>query len=138
MSTFRSLAAPVRVLGFLLLVLTLSRLLLLMWYWGRVAPTGGTWFILLQGFRFDLVWFEQLYAAGTRSVRGIEAVISGFPPTSRRSVVKLAETQDNFFTIAGLLQERGFQTVVDENDYENPQFLASWGVSDEDLLQRAD
>jgi phosphoglycerol transferase MdoB-like AlkP superfamily enzyme len=107
------------------------------------------------------IWFEQLYATGTRSVRGIEAVISGFPPTSKRSVVKLAETQENFFTIADLLQDQGYQTsflyggeaqfdnmrrffldngfqvTVDQNDYENPQFLGSWGVSDEDLFRRA-
>jgi len=109
----------------------------------------------------DGIWFEQLYATGTRSVRGIEAVISGFSPTSKRSVVKLAETQDNFFTIASLLADQdyetsfiyggeahfdnmrrfflnnGFQTIIDQDDYENPQFTASWGVSDEDLFLKA-
>ena len=107
------------------------------------------------------IWFEQLYATGTRSARGIEAIISGFPPTSKRSTVKLAETQDDFFTFAGLLKNQGyqtsfiyggeahfdnmrrfflnngFQTVIDEKDYENPQFLGAWGVSDEDLYLRA-
>ena len=34
---------------------SLSRLLLLGWYWDRVAPTGGGWFIFIQGIRFDLV-----------------------------------------------------------------------------------
>jgi len=109
----------------------------------------------------DGIWLEQLYATGTRSVRGIEAVIAGFPPTTKRSVVKLAETQENFFTIADLLRQHGyqtsfiyggeahfdnmrrfflnngFQTVIDENDYDKPQFRGSWGVSDEDLFQRA-
>ena len=33
--------------------------------------------------------FKNLYATGTRSVRGIEAVITGFTPTPARSVVKL-------------------------------------------------
>ncbi|MDP3519934.1 MAG: hypothetical protein Q8S02_04870 [Hydrogenophaga sp.] len=28
------------------------------------------------------IWFDKLYATGTRSVRGIEAVVAGFPPTS--------------------------------------------------------
>lgn len=107
------------------------------------------------------IWFEQLYATGTRSVRGIEAIISGFPPTSRRSVVKLSETQRGFFTIASLLEKQnyqtsfiyggsahfdnmrrfflnnGFQTVFDQKDYENPQFTATWGVSDEDLFLKA-
>jgi len=109
----------------------------------------------------DGIWFEQLYATGTRSVRGIEAIISGFPPTSKRSVVKLTETQKNFFTIANVLVKQnyqtsfiyggsahfdnmrrfflnnGFQTVIDQNDYENPEFTATWGVSDEDLFMKA-
>jgi len=107
------------------------------------------------------IWLDQLYATGTRSVRGIEAVLSGFTPTPRRSVVKLAETQSNFFTLAGLLESagyqtsfiyggeahfdnmkrfflnNGFQTVIDEKDYDEPEFVASWGVSDEDLFNRA-
>ena len=107
------------------------------------------------------IWFEQLYATGTRSVRGIEAIISGFPPTSKRSVVKLTETQKDFFTIANVLENQdyqtsfiyggsahfdnmrrfflnnGFQTVIDQKDFENPKFTATWGVSDEDLFLKA-
>ncbi len=107
------------------------------------------------------IWFEQLYATGTRSVRGIEAIISGFPPTPKLGVVKRTETQKNFFTIAGLLARQnyqtsfiyggsahfdnmrrffmnnGFQTVIDQKDYANPRFTATWGVSDEDLFLKA-
>jgi phosphoglycerol transferase MdoB-like AlkP superfamily enzyme len=109
-----------------------------------------------EGFAFD-----QLYATGTRSVRGIEAVITGFLPTPSRSVVKLTKSQRDFFTIASFLKEAGYDTsfiyggeahfdnmrrffmnngfdqVVDEKDYENPVFTGSWGVSDEDLMNRA-
>ena len=105
--------------------------------------------------------FDRLYATGTRSVRGIEAVISGFTPTPARSVVKLGKSQHDFFTIAELLGHRGyhsqfiyggeshfdnmksfflgngFNQIIDQNDYENPNFEGSWGVSDEDLLDRA-
>ncbi|MGB7453299.1 MAG: hypothetical protein WBM36_14330, partial [Lysobacterales bacterium] len=59
-NSIRSLLAPLRVLGFLLLLLSLSRLLLLGWYWDRVAPTGGSWFILSQGVRFDMVLMGML------------------------------------------------------------------------------
>lgn len=107
------------------------------------------------------VFFESLYATGTRSVRGIEAVLTCITPRPQLSVVKLGETQDNFFTIASLLERNGYQTsfiyggeshfdnmrqfflgngfqsVVDENDYEDPVFVAPWGVSDEDLFERA-
>ncbi len=107
------------------------------------------------------IWMERLYATGTRSVRGIEAVLTGFTPTSKRSVVKLRKTQEHFFTLASLLKRKGyetsfiyggeahfdnmkrfflnngFQSVVDEKDFKNPMFVAAWGVSDEDLFQRA-
>jgi phosphoglycerol transferase MdoB-like AlkP superfamily enzyme len=105
--------------------------------------------------------FDRLYATGTRSVRGIEALITCITPRAQLSVVKLGATQNNFFTLASLLERHGyrtsfiyggeahfdnmrqffmgngFQTVVDENDYENPVFVGSWGVSDEDLFARA-
>ena len=105
--------------------------------------------------------FDRLYATGTRSVRGIEALISGFTPTPARSVVKLGKSQHDFFTLAALLQRQGyhslfiyggeshfdnmksfflgngFNQIIDQNDYEHPVFKGSWGVSDEDLLDRA-
>jgi phosphoglycerol transferase MdoB-like AlkP superfamily enzyme len=106
-------------------------------------------------------WFDRLYATGTRSVRGIEAVICGFPPTPGRSVVKLGKTQSHFFTLAQTLSDQGyatrfiyggdsnfdnmkkfflgngFQNVYDENDFDRPSFKGSWGVSDQDLFARA-
>lgn len=105
-------------------------------------------------------WFEHLYATGTRSVRGIEAIVAGFAPTPAQSVVKLSLAQKNFFTLASVLSEKGYSTefiyggeshfdnmrgffmgngfdsVVDQKDFENPIFTGSWGVSDEDLLNR--
>jgi phosphoglycerol transferase MdoB-like AlkP superfamily enzyme len=111
----------------------------------------------------DESWaFDNLYATGTRSVRGIEAVITGFTPTPARAVVKLGKSQQNFFTIASLLKENnyatqfiyggeshfdnmksfflgnGFTDIVDFNDIDNPQFVASWGASDEDLFNQAE
>ncbi len=106
--------------------------------------------------------FENLYATGTRSVRGIEAVVTGFTPTPAQAVVKLNKSQSNFFTLATLLERygyatqfiyggeshfdnmrgfflgNGFQGIVEQKDYTHPAFVGSWGVSDEDLMQRAD
>ncbi|MGZ0708366.1 LTA synthase family protein [Coraliomargarita sp. W4R53] len=107
-------------------------------------------------------WFENLYATGTRSVRGIEAVTAGFLPTPARSVVKLSLSQSNFFTIANLLQAKnyftefiyggeahfdnmrlfftgnGFESIVDQHDFVEPVFAGTWGASDEDLFNKAD
>ena len=103
-------------------------------------------------------WFNNLYATGTRSVMGIEALICGFPPTPARSVVKLGKSQKNFFTLAQLLSKKGystefiyggdsnfdnmkgfflgngFQKVIEEKDFDHPKFQGSWGVSDQDLF----
>jgi phosphoglycerol transferase MdoB-like AlkP superfamily enzyme len=108
------------------------------------------------------IWFQQLYATGTRSVRGIEAVVAGFPPTPALSVVKLSKAQKDFSTLASVLRRagyrsefvyggeshfdnmrgfflgNGFHSVVDRQDYAAPQFVGSWGVSDEDLFEMAD
>ena len=108
------------------------------------------------------MWFEKLYATGTRSARGIEAVVTGFPPSSSRSVLKLGLAQQNFATLASILKQSDYQTqfiyggeshfdnmagfflangfdrVTDQKDYQDPKFVATWGVSDEDLLDRVD
>lgn len=105
-------------------------------------------------------WFEQLYATGTRSIRGIEGVVTGFLPTPAQAVVKLSLAQRNFSTLAQILGEHGFESefiyggeshfdnmrsfllgngfsrVTDQKDYVNPAFISSWGVSDEDLLNK--
>lgn len=103
-------------------------------------------------------WFERLFATGTRSVRGIEAVVSGFMPTPAQSVVKLSLAQQNFYTLATTLKQQGYHTsfvyggeahfdnmrsfftgndfaeVIDLNDMPDAQFVGSWGASDEDLF----
>jgi len=105
--------------------------------------------------------FNRLYATGTRSVRGIEAVITGFTPTPARAVVKLDKSQQNFFTLASVLKRHnyhtqfvyggeshfdnmksfflgnGFEDIVDFDDIQNPAFVGSWGASDEDLFNQA-
>ncbi len=107
------------------------------------------------------IWFDQLYATGTRSVRGIEAVVAGFPPTPALSVVKLSKAQRDFATLASVLARSGyssefvyggeshfdnmrsfflgnaFSNVVDRKDFATPKFVGSWGVSDEDLFDMA-
>lgn len=107
------------------------------------------------------IWFERLYATGTRSVRGIEAVVSGYLPTPAQSVVKLSNSQNDFTTIASVLKSidyqtqfiyggeahfdnmrgfftsNGFQDIVDIKKIKDPVFVGSWGASDEDLFNTA-
>jgi len=107
------------------------------------------------------LWFENLYATGTRSVRGIEAVVAGFPPTSAVSTVKLAKSQRDFFTLASFLKPQGYEStffyggeshfdnmrsyfmgngfdrVVEQKDMPSSAFIGTWGASDGDLFDVA-
>ena len=106
-------------------------------------------------------WFSNFFATGIRSARGLEAIIAGFPPTPARAILKLPKAQEGFFTLAELLgrhgyvstfiyggqadfdnmrgffMNNGFDQVIDSADFDNPVFKASWGVSDEDLFNKA-
>lgn len=107
--------------------------------------------------------FTNLYCTGTRSVRGIEAVVTGFLPSPSESVVKLGNSQENFYTIASLLKQKnyatsfiyggmanfdnmgsffngnGFDKIIDEDDFEPSKsiFHGTWGWSDEDVMAKA-
>lgn len=107
--------------------------------------------------------FTNLYCTGTRSVRGIEAVITGFLPSPSESVVKLNNSQANFYTIASLLKQKGYATsfiyggmanfdnmgsffsgngfdkIIQEENFDSHKsaFHGTWGWSDEDLMAKA-
>jgi len=107
------------------------------------------------------IWFEECYSNGTRSVRGIAGVTSGFLAVPGKGVVKRAKSQKDFWTFAKLLKPlgyhnmfiyggearfdnmrswflgNGFDEIIEQKDYQNPNFVATWGVSDEDLVIKA-
>lgn len=107
--------------------------------------------------------FTNLYCTGTRSVRGIEAVVTGFLPSPSESVVKLSNSQTGFYTLAEALKTKGYDTsfiyggmanfdnmasffngngfenIIDEPDFDKSKtaFHGTWGYSDEDLAVKA-
>ncbi len=104
--------------------------------------------------------FTQAHATGTRSVRGLEALVAGFPPALSEAVLKLPDAQSRFFTIAQLLRGHGFRSrfvyggeahfdnmkgfllgngfdeLHDRKTFEQPAFCGTWGASDEDMFER--
>ncbi|MGN0915334.1 MAG: LTA synthase family protein [Succinivibrio sp.] len=105
-------------------------------------------------------WFERMYATGHRSVRGIEAVTASYVPGPLPSQVKLNHKRP-FTTISEIYQQLGYDTsfiyggeshfdnmrsfffnngvnkIIEQKDYKTPKYVASWGVSDEDLFEKA-
>jgi phosphoglycerol transferase MdoB-like AlkP superfamily enzyme len=108
------------------------------------------------------LFFTDLYSTGTRTVRGIEAVVTGFLPTPGNSIVNLGLSRTGFFTAGELFRSAGYTTsfiyggqsnfdemrsfflgngfehVYDEPSFKNYAFKGTWGVSDEDLVEKAD
>lgn len=105
--------------------------------------------------------FTNLYSNGTRSIRGLAALSSGTLPLVGEEVLKRNKSQNDFFTVASLLKPfgykssfiyggearfdnmrswymgNGFDEIIEEKDYKNPTFKSTWGVSDEDLMIKA-
>jgi phosphoglycerol transferase MdoB-like AlkP superfamily enzyme len=102
--------------------------------------------------------FDQFYATGTRTDRGMEALTLAVPPTPGRSLVK-RERNENMFTLGSLFRARGYDTafiyggfgyfdnmnyffghngyrVVDRTGVkkEDITFANVWGACDEDLF----
>lgn len=109
----------------------------------------------------DYLSFTNLYSNGTRSVRGLAALTSGTLPINGVEVIKRNKSQEDYFTIASLLKPygykssfiyggearfdnmkgwylgNGFDEVIEQKDFTNPIFTSTWGVSDEDLVIKA-
>ncbi len=104
----------------------------------------------------------RLFATGTRTVRGIEAVIAGYPPAPSASVVRLDRSQTGFFTLADLFGRHGYHTefiyggeshfdnmrgfmlgngfdqIHDQSTFAGPmEFAGTWGICDGDLVREA-
>lgn len=55
------------------------------------------------------VFFNDLYATGTRTVRGMEAMTLCIPPTPGQSIVKRPENQ-NLFTVSNVFKAKGYNS----------------------------
>ncbi|HWI59113.1 MAG TPA: LTA synthase family protein [Bacillota bacterium] len=103
--------------------------------------------------------FANIYASGNRTVRGMEGVLSSFPPLPGDSIVK-RDRSDNVETLARVLKRDGYSTLflyggrgvfdgmrsyavrngydrfIEQKHFEHPTFTTIWGVCDEDLFAR--
>lgn len=102
--------------------------------------------------------FTQMYATGTRTVRGLEALSLGTPPIPGQSIVR-RPNNDHLATLGEILRPQGFETmffyggygyfdnmntffrgnnyqVVDRTDFakETIGFENVWGIGDEFLF----
>ena len=73
---------------------------------------GNKWAVthFMDSLANESVTFDNLYATGTRTVRGMEAITLSIPPSPGRSVVK-RENNTNFFNIGTVFKQKGYKNV---------------------------
>ena len=128
-----------------------------------VEPLGGEKDITpnLNRLYKEGISFKDLYSNGTRSIRGLAGLVSGNFSVPGKGVLKRNKSQKDYFTIAKLLQPLGYHTsfiyggesrfdnmkgwflgngfdeVIDSEKFKNPSFVGTWGVADEEVVDRA-
>lgn len=104
--------------------------------------------------------FTNLFATGTRTVRGLEAITLSYPPLPGRSIVK-RPGNENLFSWGMVMKDKGYDakfiyggrgyfdnmnyffshngfSIVDKTDFSKAEktFENAWGVCDEDLFKK--
>ncbi|TVZ56688.1 phosphoglycerol transferase MdoB-like AlkP superfamily enzyme [Lutibacter sp. Hel_I_33_5] len=65
------------------------------------------WTPTLDSLAKESIFFTNLYATGTRTIRGIEAISLSIPPTPGRSIVK-RDNNENLATIGHVFKQKGY------------------------------
>jgi phosphoglycerol transferase MdoB-like AlkP superfamily enzyme len=123
---------------------------------------GGTrdWTPEFDRFAQKSLWFRHMYASGTRTVRGLEAITASFPPIPSVSIVR-RPGNENIANWGSVMRSQGYTTsflyggygyfdnmnyfyanngfeVLDRKSITKPtRFENIWGVADEDLYDLA-
>ncbi len=105
------------------------------------------------------VYFSNAYATGSRTMRGMEAILHGYPPlpgislTHRKGFEKLPSLArelgqagfhskfvyggwPQFSNFTDYWKRSGFDAVVSKEDFDDRSFETSWGVADEILFDK--
>lgn len=110
----------------------------------------------------DSMLFTNLYATGTRTTRGLEAVTLSIPPTPGRSIVKRVGHESNLWSIGNVLKSKGYDVrfiyggrgyfenmnaffagngygIIDQSSTPDSEmgFTNAWGMADDDLYAQA-
>lgn len=107
------------------------------------------------------ILFKNLYSNGTRSIRGLAGSVAGNFSVPGKGVLKRNKSQKDFFTLGNLLKPLGYHTsfiyggesrfdnmkswfsgngfsqIIDQPKFINPTYTGTWGVSDGDVVNRA-
>lgn len=102
------------------------------------------------------LFFTKMYATGSRTVRGLEALMLAIPPTPGQSILRRPNS-DSLFNLGTVFRDRGYRTqflyggfaffdnmgpwfgsngfeILDQTSFSKVTFANAWGACDEDLF----
>ncbi|WP_462379345.1 LTA synthase family protein [Pseudomonas sp. Marseille-QA0892] len=116
----------------------------------------------LDALRQESLFFNNFYATGTRTDRGLEAITLSVPPTPGRSIVKRIGKETGYGSLGQQLKQVGYDSafiyggrgyfdnmnaffsgngyrIVDQSSVPESEihFANAWGMADEDLFTQA-
>jgi phosphoglycerol transferase MdoB-like AlkP superfamily enzyme len=104
--------------------------------------------------------FENIFASGDRTDKGVVAVLNAFPSQAIRSIMKINSKQENLPSLAATFSENGYNTkffyggeseffnmksyllshkyqdIIDKNDFDEKDMNSKWGAYDEVVFNR--
>lgn len=108
------------------------------------------------------LFFDNFYATGTRTTRGLEAVTLSMPPTPGRSIIKRIGRETDQWSLGNVLNSKGYSSyfvyggrsyfenmnafftgngyqIVDQTSVPGSEisFTNAWGMADEDIYRQA-
>ena len=108
------------------------------------------------------IFFRNMYSNGNRSNRGIVTVLTGFPSSYGKSIIKKSNGIRPFVSLPFMLKERGYSTsfiyggdiefdnmrgflktngvdtIIGKDDFPESERNITWGVNDENMFKRAE
>ena len=107
------------------------------------------------------LFFDNFYATGNRTTRGLEAITLSIPPTPGRSIIKRIGRETDLWSLGNVLDTKGYSSyflyggrgyfenmnaffsgngyrIVDQSSTPSDEinFTNAWGMADEDLFQQ--
>lgn len=108
----------------------------------------------------ESLFFTNIYATGTRTIRGLEAIALSLPPVPGNAIAR-RPNNNNLFTWGTVMKNKGYETkfiyggygyfdnmnnffegngfkIIDRKDFNKDEITFSniWGVCDEDLFKK--
>ena len=112
----------------------------------------------LNEFAKEGILFSEFYASGTRTDKGVPAILSGYPAQPAHSIIKEPKKSQTLPSIVRILNEQGykssfwyggeinfanfnsfvigsgFQNIITRNNFNSEFYNAKWGVHDHILF----